>query len=249
MRRVIALLLMMAFCIPAVARAEEREGREEREREEREKSAANSPKGEARPGDDVLLYALGALLGARIRSFALNAKELAHVKRGFADSAAGKKLKLPEADLDEWGPKVDAMLARRSNPVVTAEKERGAAFAEAAAKEEGATKLPSGVVVKILREGTGPSPLPTDVVLVRYQGKLIDGKVFDSSAAHGDGPSQFRLDKVVGCWTQGVTKMKEGGTARLVCPSQTGYGNQGRPPQIPGGATLVFEVELLEVKK
>ena len=247
MRRAIAMLLLLVFCVPAVARGDERS--EEHEREEREKKDAKLPKGEARAGDDVLLYALGALLGGRVRSFSFNKKELETVKRGFADSAGGKKLKLPDADMDEWGPRVDAMLARRNNPVVTAEKERGAAFASAAAKEDGAAKLPSGVVVKTLREGTGAGPSATDVVRVRYQGKLTDGTVFDSSSAHGDAPAEFRLDKVVSCWTEGVQRMKPGGKARLVCPSQTAYGNQGRPPQIPGGATVVFEVELVDVKR
>ena len=138
------------------------------------------------------------------------------------------------------------MLVRRGNPKITAEKERGQAFAGAEEKLPGATKLPSGVVVRTVKAGTGASPAPSDEVRVSYEGKLTDGTVFDSSDKHG-GPSQFRLDKVVRCWTEGVQRMKVGEKARLVCPSDTAYGNQGRPPQIPGGATLVFEVELLNV--
>jgi FKBP-type peptidyl-prolyl cis-trans isomerase len=83
-------------------------------------------------------------------------------------------------------------------------------------------------------------------VKVNYVGKLIDGTVFDSSQSHG-GPAQFALKQVISCWTEAVPKMKQGEKARLVCPSSAAYGDQGRPPQISPGATLVFEIELIAV--
>ena len=250
----LALSVFLSLSV-AVSSCKERGGREEREREEREereerarKAAGSEPKGEARKGDDEILYAMGAILGKKASGFGLSAAELEKVRAGFADAASGEKLKLPEQDLDEWGPRVEAMLTRRGNPTITAEKERGNAFASAEAKQADAEVLPSGVVVRVVKAGDGPSPAASDEVRVSYEGKLIDGTVFDSSEKHG-GPAQFRLDKVVRCWTEGVQKMKTGSKARLVCPSDTAYGNQGRPPQIPGGATLLFEVELLGVKK
>jgi FKBP-type peptidyl-prolyl cis-trans isomerase len=82
---------------------------------------------------------------------------------------------------------------------------------------------------------------------VNYQGRLVDGTVFDSSAQHG-GPATFPLGKVIRCWTEGVQKLRIGGKAKLSCPSDLAYGDAGRPPQIPGGATLVFEIELLGVQ-
>ncbi|HEX8908988.1 MAG TPA: FKBP-type peptidyl-prolyl cis-trans isomerase, partial [Anaeromyxobacteraceae bacterium] len=91
-------------------------------------------------------------------------------------------------------------------------------------------------------------PKETDTVKVHYTGTLIDGKVFDSSVKRGQ-PAEFPLNQVIKCWTEGVAKMKVGGKAKLVCPSSIAYGDEGRPPTIPGGATLVFEVELLDVKK
>lgn len=243
----ISLSVANAGCKQLGEGREERE-REEHEREERARKDAALPKGEARSGDDQILYAMGAILGNKVQGHGLAAAELTKVQEGFADAATGKKLQLPNADLDEWGPRVEALLARRNNPKVTAEKERGEAFAKAAAKEEGALVLPSGVVVRTLKAAVGLGPAASDEVRVTYEGRLIDGTVFDASEKHG-GPAQFRLDKVVKCWTEGVQHMKAGSKARLVCPPATAYGDAGRPPQIPGGATLVFDVELLEVKK
>ena len=128
-----------------------------------------------------------------------------------------------------------------------ADKEKGVAFADKAAKEPGAQKLASGLVYKDLKAGQGPTPKDTDTVKVHYRGTLIDGTEFDSSYKR-NAPAEFALKGVIPCWTEGVQKMKVGGKAKLVCPSSIAYGDNGHPPTIPGGATLVFEVELLEVK-
>jgi len=99
-----------------------------------------------------------------------------------------------------------------------------------------------------LKKGKGPSPKATDTVKVNYEGSLISGKVFDSSYKRGQ-PAEFPLNAVIPCWTEAVQKMKVGGEARLVCPSTIAYGEQGRPPIIPGGAALVFKVALLDIVK
>jgi len=115
-----------------------------------------------------------------------------------------------------------------------------------AAKEPGASKLPSGIVYKTLTPGDGPSPAATDKVKVNYEGRLTNGTVFDSSYKRGQ-PAEFGLNQVIKCWTEGVQKMKVGEKARLVCPSDIAYGDHGHPPTIPGGATLVFDIELLAI--
>jgi FKBP-type peptidyl-prolyl cis-trans isomerase FkpA len=115
-----------------------------------------------------------------------------------------------------------------------------AAYLEKAASAPGAVRTPSGLVYRELRAGTGTSPIATDTVKVNYRGTLVDGKKFDSN----DG-IKFPLNGVIPCWTEGVQKMKVGGKAELVCPSIIAYGANGMPPDIPGGATLVFEIELL----
>ena len=99
-----------------------------------------------------------------------------------------------------------------------------------------------------MKPGTGPSPKATDKVKVHYHGTLPDGTVFDSSVQRGE-PIVLPLERRDPCWTEGVQMMKVGGKSKLVCPSDIAYGDQGRPPAIKPGATLVFEVELLEIAK
>jgi FKBP-type peptidyl-prolyl cis-trans isomerase FkpA len=122
-----------------------------------------------------------------------------------------------------------------------------ARFLAKAAAEPGAVKTSSGLVYTELRAGTGASPRASQTVKVNYRGTLIDGKEFDSSYKRNM-PIEFPLDRVIPCWTEGVQKMKVGGKAKLVCPASIAYGEQGSPPVIPGGAALVFEVELLGIK-
>jgi len=120
------------------------------------------------------------------------------------------------------------------------------AYLEKAAAEPGAQKTASGLVYRDITAGSGASPKATDTVKVHYRGTLINGKEFDSSYARNE-PAEFPLNRVIPCWTEGVQKMKVGGKARLVCPSSIAYGEGGAPPDIPGGATLVFEIELLGI--
>jgi FKBP-type peptidyl-prolyl cis-trans isomerase FkpA len=126
-----------------------------------------------------------------------------------------------------------------SPPPDTAESK---AYLEKAAAAPGATQSPSGLIYRELRAGTGTSPHATDTVKVNYRGTLVNGKQFDASEG-----IKFPLNQVIPCWTEGVQKMKVGGKSELVCPSSIGYGDRGNPPEIPGGATLIFEIELLSV--
>jgi len=254
MRR-LALCVLLALASaargqqPVEQERQDREQREEeREREARERGLREhqetAERGKVAPGDDEALYALGAILGSRVNGYGLSAKELQRVQRGFADAAANRKLQLRDPDLEEWGPKVDAMLQRRGNPRIAGEKERGQKLVAQESKKPGAERLPDGIVIVSVRPGDGPRPSATDRVRVKYEGRLVDGSRFD----HNDA-AEFRLDQVIPCWTQGVQRIQVGGRARLVCPSPTAYGDQGRPPQIPGGATLVFEIELLGIAR
>ncbi len=114
-----------------------------------------------------------------------------------------------------------------------------------AAKE---VKTASGLVYTELKAGDGPSPTATDTVKVNYRGTLADGTEFDSSYKRGQ-PAEFPLNRVIACWTEGVQKMKVGGKAKLVCPPSIAYGDRGAGRAVPPGATLTFEVELLDIKK
>lgn len=107
---------------------------------------------------------------------------------------------------------------------------------------------PSGLVYQSLKEGTGDAPQATDTVKVHYKGTLLDGKEFDSSYKRGE-PTEFPLNRVIPCWTEGVQRMKPGGKARLTCPPAIAYGERGAGGVIPPNATLNFEVELLSVRR
>jgi FKBP-type peptidyl-prolyl cis-trans isomerase FkpA len=115
-----------------------------------------------------------------------------------------------------------------------------------AAKEAGAVVTKSGLVYRTLHEGKGPSPAASDTVRVHYQGTFPDGREFDSSYKRGQ-PTEFPLNRVIPCWTEGVQRMKVGGKAKLTCPSSIAYGERGAGGVIPPNATLVFEIELLDV--
>jgi len=116
------------------------------------------------------------------------------------------------------------------------------------AKEPGARKTESGIVIIEQKAGAGESPKATDKVKVHYHGTLSDGTVFDSSVQRGQ-PATFPLNGVIKCWTEGVQLMKVGEKSRLVCPADLAYGERGAPGRIKPGATLVFDVELLDIVK
>ena len=123
---------------------------------------------------------------------------------------------------------------------------QGDVAAAAAAKEPGAVVTASGLVYRSLTEGTGPTPAATDTVKVHYRGSFPDGKEFDSSHKRG-APTEFPLNRVIPCWTEGVQRMKVGSKARLTCPPGIAYGERGAGNVIPPNATLHFEIELLGV--
>lgn len=193
---------------------------------------------ELKTEDDKTFYALGLSIGRSIEVFQLSKTELEFVKKGITDAATGVK---PAVDLEKYGPKLQPLAKARQDKI-------SAAFLEKAAKEKGVVKLPSGVLYTELKAGKGATPKATDTVKVHYRGTLTNGTEFDSSIKRGE-PAEFPLNGVIKCWTEGVQKIKVGGKAKLVCPSDVAYGDRGSPPTIPPGATLVFEVELLEIKK
>ena len=200
---------------------------------------------ELKTEEQKTLYALGLVLAQNLGAFALNATELEIVKAGLTDGVTNKDKKV---DLQTYGPKIQELQKTRVTAAAVPERKAGQAYIEKAAAEKGAIKTPSGAVVTTLKPGTGPSPAATDKVKVHYQGTLTDGTVFDSSIQRGE-PITFPLNGVIKCWTEGVQQMKVGGKSRLVCPADTAYGDRGAPPKIKPGATLVFEVELLEIVK
>lgn len=123
-----------------------------------------------------------------------------------------------------------------------------AAGLAASAHAAGPEKTSSGLVYQSITEGTGAQASPFATVQVHYRGTLANGTEFDSSYKRGQ-PASFPLSRVIPCWTEGVSKMREGGKAILTCPPNIAYGERGAGGVIPPNATLTFEIELLKVSR
>ena len=193
--------------------------------------------------DDKIIYSLGLSMARSLGQFDLSPAELELVKQALTDAAAGK----PAVELEVWGPKIQGLVGTRTARAAEKEKKASADFLAKAAVEAGAAKTESGLIYKELTPGTGASPVASDTVKVHYRGTLVNGTEFDSSYKRNE-PAQFPLTGVIKCWTEGVQKMKVGGKSLLVCPADLAYGEQGRPG-IPGGAALIFTIELLDIVK
>jgi FKBP-type peptidyl-prolyl cis-trans isomerase FkpA len=186
------------------------------------------------------LYAVGLRLAETIAPYDLSPEELDLLLAGMRAGAGPDE---PLLALDEWREAVDGFARTRT---LDAQGALGRAYREKAAAEPGAITTDSGLVLIEIAPGEGASPTAEQTVRVHYHGTLTDGTVFDSSVDRGR-PASFPLRRVIPCWTEALQKMKVGGKSRLVCPSEIAYGERGFPPKIPPGATLVFEVELLEI--
>jgi len=199
---------------------------------------------EPKTEDQKAFYALGVQINEQLSVFNLSPEELKYVQRGMSDASAGKKLTIdPKASMQKLGELAKARMAK------AAEKQKALAkpFLEKAATEKGAQKTASGLIYTKIKAGTGAQPKATDIVKVNFTGYLADGKEFENTIKRGQ-PIEVPLNRIFPCWTEGIGMMKVGGKAKLVCPSDLAYGDIGHPPIIPGGAALVFEVELLDVK-
>jgi len=193
--------------------------------------------------DQKVLYSIGLQVARSLSVFNLTSAELEVVQQGITDDFSGNKL---AAELLSQSGKIQEFARARRKALGEKQAGAGRDFLEKSAKEQGAIRTASGMIYTSLSEGKGESPKAADVVKVNYRGTLVDGKEFDSSYKRGR-PLEFRLDGVIKCWVEGVQKMKPGGKAKLVCPPNLAYGENGAGEQILPGATLAFELELLEV--
>ncbi|MCS7025410.1 MAG: FKBP-type peptidyl-prolyl cis-trans isomerase [Bryobacteraceae bacterium] len=201
----------------------------------------NRPHQTPNTDDEKTIYALGLSLYRSLGAFDLSPSELEWIKQALTDAAAGA----PRVDFNEWAPRFQTLAQARAARILEREKAASQAFLEKEAAQAGAQKTESGAIFFDLVPGAGPSPKATDIVKVHYRGTLINGTEFDSSYKRNQ-PAEFPLTGVIRCWTEGLQKMKIGGKARLVCPAELAYGDQGRP-SIPPGSALIFEVELLGI--
>jgi len=197
------------------------------------------------PADEnqKVLYSLGFAMSRNLASFGLDADEVKLVLDGLRDGILSGKSAVP---MEQYASKIEPYLQSRQAAVGAQEQRLGAEFREELAAEAGAQQTESGMLYIEQLAGEGAQPAATDRVRVHYDGTFRDGRVFDSSRMAGT-PVVFALDAVVPCFSEGIQRMRVGGKARLVCPPELAYGESGYPPMIPPGATLIFEIELLEL--
>lgn len=195
--------------------------------------------------DDKTFYSVGNVYGKRFKEFNLSEREREALIKGVRDGITKDKA---EVDTMKFAYKFRDIIQKRMGEKSKGQKEQGAKYLETFVKNEGGTKTASGLAYKIITAGSAEKPAPTDVVKVHYKGTLIDGTEFDSSYKRKK-PIEFPLNRVIKGWTEGMQLIGKGGKIRLVIPSELAYKDQGAPPSIPGGATLNFEVELIDFKK
>ena len=192
---------------------------------------------------DQTLYAIGVRLGRSLTPFALSETELEMVLRGLRDAVLGRELAVNETAQQN---RIDALLRERRSVSLEAERAASAELLAQAAREPGAQRTASGMVLLSLREGSGPSPDPGDTVQIHYHGRLRDGNVFDSSVERGT-PVEVAMAGALPCWREALLRMHVGGKSRLTCPAELAYGARGDPPRVAAGAAVVYEIELLAI--
>jgi FKBP-type peptidyl-prolyl cis-trans isomerase FklB len=195
-------------------------------------------------------YSYGYTLGRNLKAQAVDIDPELFAK-GVADALGGSPAVLKEeeiqASLQAFARQLQARQAGMAGKAAASNKVEGERYLAVNKNVPGVTTLPSGLQIKVLKQGTGPKPRATDTVTVHYEGKLIDGTIFDSSLKRGE-PASFRVNQVITGWTEALQLMPVGSTWQLVIPSKLAYGE--KPP--PGGtigpnAVLTFEVQLIKI--
>lgn len=190
-------------------------------------------------------YAIGVNIANNLQSQGIDSLDSEVVAQGLNDVFNDDSLAISNEEanalLQEYFQSIQSKRQEEAN-------KEGAKYLEENAKRDGVEVLPSGLQFEVLEEGTGAKPQATDEVTVHYEGKLIDGKVFDSSYERGE-PATFPLNQVIPGWTEGLQLMKEGATYMLYLPSNLAYGEQGAGEIIGPNETLIFKVELINVNK
>lgn len=195
--------------------------------------------------DDKMSYAIGVMMASSAQAQGIDSLQLEAVLTAFEDVFSGQELKVQR---EEASRIVQQYVQQKQEARKAEMKAEGTAFLQTNKLREGVQETESGLQYKVLKEGSGQSPEATDKVTVHYIGKLADGTVFDSSVERGE-PVTFGVSQVIEGWTEALQLMQEGDKWEVYIPYELGYGERGAGGQIPPFATLVFEVELLEVEK
>lgn len=226
MKRFIVALFCVAAILPLAA--------------EDTKPAASSDS--AAPADAA--YALGMLMGANVASNGLVDLDIASFAAGFKDGISGGQTKMTQAEAQAA---VQTALQAAHDKKLAANLASGKAFLADNAKKTGVTVTASGLQYEVLTAGTGVKPTTSDTVKVNYEGRLLSGKVFDSSYQRGE-PAVFPLANIIPGWIEALQLMPVGSKYRVYLPSELAYGEQGAGDVIEPNTVLVFDIELLEIQ-
>jgi FKBP-type peptidyl-prolyl cis-trans isomerase len=223
-------------------------------------SPSNSPPATSafKEEKDKVSYSLGVDIGRTLQKFQLDLNEAA-LSRGIADVLGSKPMAMTDQELQEtlaafqqkmMAKQQEAMSKKQDEMKVVAAKNKvdGKKFLDENAKKAGVKTTASGLQYKVIKEGSGDKPTDADVVETNYRGTTIDGKEFDSSAKHGSSFS-FPVNGVIKGWSEALKLMPIGSKWELYVPSDLAYGDEGAGEDIAPGSTLVFQVELLSIKK
>jgi FKBP-type peptidyl-prolyl cis-trans isomerase FklB len=193
---------------------------------------------------DTISYSLGMSLGLRLKNQGAADLNYASLFRGIQEALTGQKLLLSREESDRMN--YEYFQQQRDN-MFTEIKAAGESFLATNGQRPEVTTTESGLQYEILKNAEGPKPSASSSVTVHYEGFLIDGNMFDSSVARGE-PATFPLNRVISGWTEGLQYMPVGSKFKFFIPSDLGYGSRGAGADIPPYSTLIFEVELLDIK-
>lgn len=195
---------------------------------------------------DKKSYALGCDIGNNLKSMGLSTVDKESFAQGVIDAMNGS-ISLSQAEIQQQFAMLNAEIEAGAKKAMSEELQKGREFLAANKKQEGVVETPSGLQYKVVKMGDGRKPKATDTVRVHYHGTLIDGTVFDSSVQRGEA-IEFPLNHVITGWTEGLQLMPIGSKFIFFIPPQLAYGEQSPSPLIKPNSTLIFEVELLDVK-
>ena len=199
---------------------------------------------------DKVSYALGLGIGQQLAQMGASELNIDDFAQAIKDVVSGSELKVQHREaqqiVQEYFQKQEQKMNAQRAEAGKAHKEAGEKYLAENAKKDGVITLPSGLQYQVLKEGNGKKPTAKDTVKCHYEGFLIDGTVFDSSVQRGE-PATFPLQQVIAGWTEGLQLMQEGAKYRFFIPYRLAYGEGGAGQMIPPFATLIFDVELIEV--
>ncbi|AKD04568.1 FKBP-type peptidyl-prolyl cis-trans isomerase [Pontibacter korlensis] len=195
---------------------------------------------------EKISYIIGRDMATNLKKQGIEVEAESFMK-GLKDIQAGNASALSQQEVQEAMMALQQEMAQKQSAAGSANKEAGEQFLADNKGKEGVQTLPSGLQYMVLKEGTGKSPSASDTVTTHYHGTLIDGTTFDSSYERGQ-PATFPVNGVIAGWTEALQKMKEGAKWRLFVPAELAYGAQGAGDVIGPHSTLIFDVELLQVK-